>query len=141
MSNCSNALKKNHSPLLVEVSETHGADSVSMAELMTRMRSELEALAHAADDLQQTIAPMVADQNSPQENRSKAVQSLDSVSQTLTELAAFSGSLSSSLPDGWTVNTQTAASRLRLEDLARRLNGQKETKDTASHVAGDCDFF
>ncbi len=114
---------------------------MSVSEVMSRMETELRSLAMAADQLQGAIAPILAEELSKQAQSSDALQSLDTVAQTLRALAEFSNALSSTIPDTWTVDTNAATSDLLLEELAQRLSDVEHQYAGRRVASGECDFF
>ena len=115
------------------------ADGEPIADVLTRVRDELDQIASSIDNMQAVVGDLTWDLARQDPEYLKAMQSVDHSAQVVAGLGEFLVALVKDAPADWKLNPNAASKIVRLADLAARLaSAQAETK---AEDSGDCDFF
>lgn len=115
-------------------------DGEPIADVLGRVRSELDQIASSIDNMQAVVGELTWDLASQDPEYLKAMQSVDHSAQIVAGLGEFLVALVKDAPADWRLDPGAASKIVRLADLAARLATATppECKDDDS---GDCDFF
>ncbi len=116
-------------------------DATTLSTMLERLVVELDVLTEKTDELQSEISPLVAEMTPSDPRASKALQSLDVISQHLAVLSQYSKTMSQTVPRGLTIGSVGLTENVGIDYLAARLSGREPEPATTDKSSGDCDFF
>ena len=115
------------------------ADGEPIADVLTRVRDELDQIASSIDNMQAVVGELTWDLARQDPEYLKAMQSVDHSAQVVAGLGEFLVALVKDAPADWKLNPNAASKIVRLADLAARLaSSQAESQKNDS---GDCELF
>ena len=116
-------------------------DATNLSTMLDRLVVELNTLTEKTDELQAEISPLVSDASPTDARASRALQSLDVISQHLAVLTQYSKVMSQAVPRSVTIDSVGLTESIGIETLAARLSGREPVTSNTDKSAGDCDFF
>jgi hypothetical protein len=111
-----------------------------IADVLARVRDELDMIAGSIDNMQSVIGELTWDLASQDPHYMKAMQSVDHSAQIVAGLGEFLVALAQEAPNDWRLDPSAASKIVRLADLASRL-ASAQARNLSSEDSGDCDFF
>lgn len=126
--------------------KTGGVSSeIPLARFTHQLDRELDALAVAADGLEQVVGDIIANCPSEARNASRGLQTIDFLRQSLEALSQVMEDLTAEIPDTVYVDAEKVAAKVLLRDLAARLataSGDASVRITDEPTDdGECAFF
>jgi hypothetical protein len=113
-----------------------GSGETSLAVLSRRIASELNAAALVCRSIEDLAASLAAEGGTPLE-RLSPLQSLDELTQRLSNLATVLDTVADRSPAEWSLELAPLLEGVRLGDLAQRLSGAP----ASGAVSGEADIF
>jgi hypothetical protein len=111
----------------------------SMPEVLDAVAREMAALAREAERLQALTGALM--RNGADAAAIEDAQALDSLTQTLSGLAALLARLGQDAPEGWRLDIAPALAALTLSDMAARIGHPVAASSQAVAPTGDCELF
>ena len=107
--------------------------------ILEALGEEFYELWQFTEQLQASLGPaLLAVANDPERHRD--VQSLDLLAQRLAALAKYMLTISRLLPEEWSVNPNSALSKVTLSDLKHRLKGADGSEESGQK-SGELEMF
>jgi hypothetical protein len=116
------------------------AEGEPIADVLSRVRDELDQIASSIDNMQAVVGELTWDLARQDPEYMKAMQSVDHSAQVVAGLGEFLVALVKDAPTDWKLNPNAASKIVRLADLAARLATSSPAGGDADD-SGDCDFF
>ncbi|MCO6051057.1 hypothetical protein NGM99_14835 [Mesorhizobium sp. RP14(2022)] len=119
-------------------SEVWEPEPMAWSDLVGRLAGEMGGLDRDLASVETALGALA--NGTTDHNHLHNLQAVDLVRQKTAALALFLDEISQTIPIGWEVDADEAASRITLSDLAGRLLGKDFTEETPE-PAGELDLF
>jgi hypothetical protein len=115
-------------------------DAEPIADVLARVRSELDQIANSIDNMQAVVGELTWDLARQDPEYLKAMQSVDHSAQIVAGLGEFLVALAKDAPAEWRLNPGAASKIVRLADLAARL-ATATPLGKQGDESGNCELF
>jgi capsid protein len=120
----------------------HDPHHETVRDVIARIETELEKIAHSIDVNHAHIAVAVGDAISGKPGFIRAMQEGDLIYQKVAGIAGFLRSLMEVMPQEWEVETGVATRDVKLAELASKIGARHHAVDVVrKDEFGDCDMF
>ncbi|RWX76986.1 hypothetical protein EPK99_15090 [Neorhizobium lilium] len=115
----------------------------SLPDVLMRLVSELHDVAYLIERIEPQLLELCGDEMLMSNDSMKVLQGIDLAVQKTRGLAEFIDTITSTIPETWTVDVSTAISLVKLADMQKALaTGLRHGhSQPLSKAAGDFDFF
>lgn len=115
----------------------------SLPDVLMRLVSELHDVAYLIERIEPQLLELGGDEMLMSNDSMKVLQGIDLAVQKTRGLAEFIDTITSTIPESWTVDVSTALSLVKLADMQKALGTglRHGHSQPLSKAAGDFDFF
>ncbi len=115
----------------------------SLPDVLMRLVSELHDVAYLIERIEPQLLELGGDEMLMSNDSMKVLQGIDLAVQKTRGLAEFIDTITSTIPETWTVDVSTALSLVKLADMQKALGTglRHGHSQPLSKAAGDFDFF